>query len=326
VEDESLNYFYAFHTSNGAVCWNITNAYNEKHDSMRFYLHIVDPSSGKEIKTVHLIPAVNTFESSDAISGFSQMRFIGDLVWEAGKQGLTARDPRTGEITISDSTLSSKYPELKAGIGASEFYWWGNSIKITTKDGFSYYLLPEFSALLSEEAFEKERNQSDKSAFVKTTEYSFSEGIRRQLYRISGRASPYTRDLSFSNSMIKYFEDDKSYFRRIYKEYEITPLMKERFFINGMVLASDSNQVIIAYQKEASETSPIVIEGIFRDSTKNWRNETAEVNCLKDAVKNGYRDYASIKNNLLVIKQYQQCCFGLNILNGQLVWTYLPDY
>jgi hypothetical protein len=247
-EDEHLMYFFAFHAQQ-PVCWSVTSAYNLKHDSVRFYLHIVDPASGADKKKIQLTPYMGTFNSSDALVSYSQVKQIGELVWMVGKETLEARDPLTGDIKVSEKTLMQKFPELKSGIGEAEYHWWGNSIKLTTRDGFVFYYLPSFGELMTENQIEEHRYGKLKEEKIKVAGYSFSDGIRRELFRVSTTQSKYDGTTDFS-SQVDHFIRYADHFKRVYKNYKVEKMEDGRVFINGLVLAGDSSLVIIAYRKE----------------------------------------------------------------------------
>ena len=320
-EDEHLMYFFAFNARQ-PVCWNVTSAYNTKHDSMRFYLDIVDPASGKTKTKLQLTPYIGTFSSSDAIVSYSQVKLIGDFVWMVGKETLEGRDPLTGEIKVSGESLTKKFPELKSGIGEAEYYWWGNSIKLTTKDGFVFYYLPAFDELMTEKQTEESRYGKEKETKINVVGYSFTDGIRRELYRVSTTQSKYDGTTDFS-SQVDHFIRYADHFKRVYKNYKVEKMEDGRVFINGLVMAGDSSLVVIAYQKEASDDSPVLIEGIGLNGSK-WITSDTSLNCLKEAVKSGYIETASLKNNKILLKSYQKCCLGINAGNGRLEWNYVP--
>ncbi len=290
------------------------------------YLYLYDPVSRKILKTVKT--------KYDSIPPDSVLVPIRDKIWEVSvdvsydRPHLRVLDKASGEVIMTWSQFSSKYPELSAGVtSAIAINQWPPYLEIRTKQGKTFYY-----------SLEAEKLFSDKKSFLASLDRLRKEivlfkladpsgGKRRRLFKILGFPSKLCH-----TSMPESYFSKPELIKRFYGA-TAEPIAQNQVFLDGWIAYQDSDVAVIVHQDQLGDDSPRRITCISSDGKTMWTIPQDQLlpglmRRSKDAFSTTeiMKDRLRVKRagNVLLFVLARKGMMAVNMDQGKVLWMLRP--
>lgn len=319
--NESTYSFAAVNTKKEPQVWTISKIISERNTKVEYFLNQVDVNQRKVIKSKIISHPITFTKSIEDAYRMNQPKPIGNICWIIYGEQLFGYDVNTFEEIANNTTLSNKFTELKKGISKVEDVFNVPAIKLTTKDGYEFYFLPEQNKLFNEKDYNNiNKNRNDLSLI---TEFYFTEDERQQLYKLERNVSNILYTKIPSSTINSLVSENDNWYKKNYHVKSIQELTPNLLYFNASVLYSDSSKVVIVYQKELGESSAFLLSCLDINGKEIWTNNSIDVEILKlfkkTTISNAYSH-----GSQLVITQPYLVSINIDISDGKLKWIFKP--
>lgn len=316
--NETNSSFTVVNADAGPQVWTISRRNSDGLTEVSYFLNRVDPKENKVESSQQIGNTITWKQSFEDAYKMGSIKAIGNVCYVINGNQLIGYNVNTQQEAISNDVLVKKFPSLSTGIAAVEEMYDADGFQITTRDGFKFYYLPKQQKLLTEKEYEE---KSDKA--INTTAYCFTDSKRQQLYKITRNDGGVFQKKINPSTLSSIINDKSDWYQKNYKINSIEEFTPAEIYFNGNVLYEDENKILIVYQKEAGDDSPVEIKCLSADKKLLWSKTGADAAIFKPMLKSGNTQSLLHKDQLVIIQPYQEA-ICLNSENGSVLWMFKP--
>ncbi len=314
--------FTVVNTKNGPEVWTVSRRNSEGLKEVNYFLNQVNVTKNTIDKSIPIDSTITWEQSLKDSYRMGKLKQIGTICWLIYGNKLLGYNVNTLEKIADNESLRVQFPEFKNGIASVEDAYDMDGFKVITKDGYTYHFAVNNNKLFTETEYEnKEKLESD---FIDKTEYCFTDVERQQLYKINRRTGNIFNTKLNANMLNSVLEVGGDRYKRMYNINTVDEFTPNEVYFNAAVLYYDEKMVVIIYQKEAGESSSILLKCLDANKKEVWTKTGDGTAILKPFLKSTNSESFLHENQLVIIQPYQ-LAICLNIENGAISWSFNPS-
>jgi hypothetical protein len=319
--NESFSSFAVVKTDKGPKVWTVSRRNSDGLKTVDYFLNVVDVKKNEIIESLQIGNTITWEQSLKDGFRMNQLKPMGKICWLIYGEKLLGYDVNTAVEVVNNETLKRQFPELKKGLAKVEDIYDAEGFKLTTKDGYTFYYLVASNSIMTEKEYEDKNKVT--TDLIDKTEYCFTDGERQQLYKISRKSNKIFDTKISANTLNGIVKEDGDWYRRVYKINSAEEFTPGKVYFNASVLFYDDKKIVLIYQDELGESSPVVLKCFDVNKKEVWSKTGEETLLFKPFLKSTNSD-SFLQENLLTLIQPYQLAVCLNIENGDINWSFKP--
>ncbi len=314
----SVNKFYVFEGSEGAVIWMLLNQSSKGLDSAKYTVQLIHPKHKKVFK--EWVFARMTWDESFQFSNYlSEMVSYNDIVYFLSDvNGINTYNLYRGTEDLNNKNFANFHLELKEGIVSAKDISYRSAIELMTNDGFKFMYIPKYKRLVSEEEFnDYQKCQALMGGFV------LSDAPRQKLYYVVSKQDTLRSDFTFSSHYLtQYMRNGKSG----YGGEKASGVDTAKVFFNAKYLMRTKNQIVFAYTENVDKKSKAHLISYTKDDFLKpvWKIEFENIEGFEKALAEDYY-LQSHQGEIELAVWYESAkksAFGVDLKSGKINWNY----
>lgn len=314
----SVNKFYVFEGSQGAVIWLLMNQSSKGLDSAKYTVQLIQPKNKKMMK--EWVFARMTWDESFNFGNYlNEIISYNDIVYFlSDANGISSFDLYKGTGISDNKNFAASHPELKVGIVSAKDISYRSSVEIMTNDGFKFMFVPKYKKLVSEEQFnDYQKCQALTGGFV------LSDAPRQKLYYMVTVQDTLRSDFSFNSYYLnEYLRKGKSGGT---KERAFA-VDTSKVFFNAKYLMRTKNQIVFAYTENVDKKSKAHLISYSKEDFLKpvWSIEFKDIKGFENALAEDFYLRTHTGNVELAVwyESAKKSAFGVDLKTGKINWEY----
>ncbi len=259
----------------------------------------------------------------------SRLSYYNGKIWEINPDNdnnvasINTYDPETGQKTMDTEAFTAKWPDIKSGIAKLTVLYHPDRLSITANDGrTALYVLADDKMYKDQ----SEYNRALEAQSGNMTVFALgSNDTRKELYKVTGPISI----LSGENMTSLSFSDPESI--KSFYDSVATPLTPDKVYLDGYILYSDTDYVLIIHQSSAGNDAERLLTCVDAEGKTLWTltqdkllpemrysssDSFSEIFFMKD-------DFSGQRaNDLFLFKMREVGVMGIELPTGTVKWTF----
>ncbi|MDB5228640.1 MAG: peptide transporter [Bacteroidota bacterium] len=318
--NETNSSFTVVNAEKGPQVWTLSRRNSDGLTEVSYFLNRVDALKNKVISSLQIGNTITWKQSFEDAYKIGALKAIGNICYVTNGNQLIGFDVNTQQQIVNNDTLIKRFSPLVNGIAAVEDVYDLDGFQLTTKEGYKFYYIPVPGKLLTEKEYNDRKSTDDE---VSTIQYVFTDSKRQQLYKINRKTGKIFKNRLNASILSNIINDKSDWYKKTYKINSLEEFISGEIFFNGNVLYADENKILIVYQTEAEDNSPVEVKYLSTDQKLLWTRSGADAAVFKPMVKSGNTQSLLHGNQLVVIQPYQEA-ICLNDEDGSVLWVFKP--
>jgi hypothetical protein len=294
------------------------------------FIHIYDPVTKKIINRFNI-----KYDGPDySVKLFYKRNYVFMLI---SQDATTNQHPEIIKFNAENGTIISttkdfinRFPPVKSGIAELYYNNKPESLLLTSLDGQKCTYFFDCDTIFIENSdYDKYLSQKISDTVI-VSQYLLAEDNkapqRKNLYEVTGQK----KDI-YNKYITESVIDDSSSLYFFYKA-KSKPLIPNKIFLEGYIVHSDSEYVIIVHQKQIGIDSDRLLTCINSKGKYMWALQQSELfPNLRLSSKDAFSTLFFIKSdlnayrygNMLIFKFKKNEIMGIDITTGKKVWAYI---